>query len=201
MRVWITKNKTPAGGWRYEVPETGVVVTGSNWGHLLDSIEQHLRANNYPISPYLEQHVNEYMCDQFDGDGCEEVKESQLRARKISVGDVIRFTMLLGSDMLNGRERVDKDTANERAATCVACPDNIEPDGCTTCNRGRIEKMVEKLTGAIATKHDANLKSCRHCGCVNRAQVWFPIDLLHRHTHSDVDNVLPAHCWKKKKKD
>lgn len=199
MLKWIAKNRTPPDGWRYKVPDTGVTVKGSHWGHLLMRVEEHLVANNLPVPLNLEEYVENYMCGLFP-DMCEDVEipKSPHKKKKMTVGDVLRFTAMIGADMLNGRKRESNEEANRRANICADCVDNIDPDGCSGCDRGRMEKLIEKLTGSIATKHDSRLKSCRHCGCINKAQVWFPIDLLQRFTTVEVDKALPQHCWKKK---
>ena len=197
MLTWANKNRTPLGGWRYYVPETDTMVYGPHWGALLANVTAHLDANQIAYDPNIERRVELYMCSEVP-DGCSDVPESEVKPKKMTVGDVLRFTAMIGADMLNGRKRVDKEEANRRADICVRCPDNIDPDGCTSCNRGRMEKMVEKLTGAIATKKDSQLKSCRHCGCINKAQVWFPLDILQRFTNTEVNKALPSTCWKKK---
>jgi hypothetical protein len=197
MLTWRNKTKTPLGGWRYLVPETGVLITGPHWGALLSNVAAHLTANVLPNDPDLERRIELFMCQEIP-DGCSDVPAPQVRPKKMTVGDVLRFTAMIGADMLNGRERVDKEEANRRAGICVGCPDNVDPEGCSTCNRGRMEKLIEKLTGAIATKRDAQLKSCRHCGCINKAQVWFPLDLLQKFTNTEVNEALPTNCWKKK---
>ena len=198
MLKWTTKNITPPDGWRYHVPDTETTVKGNHWGHLLARVEEHLKANNLPVPLNLEEYVENYMCSLFP-DKCKEVDaHPPLDRRKMTVGDVLRFTAMIGADMLNGRKRVSNDEANRRADICVGCRDNIDPDGCSTCNRGKMEKLIEALTGAIATKRDSQLRSCRHCGCINRAQVWFPLDILQKFTTKEVNNALPANCWKKK---
>jgi hypothetical protein len=197
MLIWRNKTRTPLNGWRYLVPETGVLVTGPHWDTLLANVAKHLEANSLPTDPHLERRIEEYMCKEIP-DGCDSISTRDAKPKKMTVGDVLRFTAMIGADMLNGRERVDKEVANNRARICVGCPDNIDPAGCSTCNRGRMEKLIEKLTGAIATKHDARLKSCRHCGCINKAQVWFPLDILQKFTQADVNAALPSNCWKKK---
>jgi len=198
MLKWTTKNRTPPDGWRYEVGETKVLVKGNHWSHLLAKVEEHMTANNLHVPINLEEYVENYMCGIFP-DRCKDVTVPTHpdKAKKMTVGDVLRFTAMIGADMVNGGKRVEKEEANRRADICVDCPDNIDPDGCTGCNRGRMEKMIEALTGAIATKRDAQLKSCRHCGCINKAQVWFPLDILQKFTTVEVNRELPTHCWKK----
>tara|TARA_R100000808_G_scaffold15629_1_gene35981 strand:- start:8348 stop:8947 length:600 start_codon:yes stop_codon:yes gene_type:complete len=198
MQKWTTKNITPPDGWRYLVPDTKVLVKGNHFGHLLAKVEEHMSANGIPVPLNLEEYVENYMCGLFPDKCVEvEVKTQPDKAKKMTVGDVLRFTAMIGADMMNGRKRVANEEANRRANVCASCPDNIDPDGCTGCNRGKMEKLVDALTGSIATPDDSRLKSCRHCGCINRAQVWFPLEILQKFTTKEVNQALPSNCWKK----
>jgi hypothetical protein len=57
--------------------------------------------------------------------------------------------------------------------------------------------LVRRLAGTNATEHDSQLESCRHCGCFNKAQVWFPLKILQKYQREAVRRALPSHCWKK----
>ncbi len=197
MQVWNNKTRTPLNGWRYKVPETGTLIHGSSFNVLVNKVQKHMDANEIAYDLSLQRRIEEFMCAEIP-DGCSEVYESEPKPRSLNVGDVLRFTALIGADIINGRERVSKEESNRRAEICAGCVDNIKPEGCTRCNERRIAKVVEVMAGARATQYDAKLESCRHCGCLNRAQVWFPLGLLRRFMREDVNEALPSHCWKKK---
>ena len=194
MLTWKTKNRTPGGGWRYFQKETNTTVTGPHWGALLDNVRKHREANELPIDPGLEREVEDFMCAEMP-DGCREV-ESQ-PAVSINIGTAFEFTKILAETFFRGNERVEQAEADRRAKICAHCPDNIEATGCRPCKALNIEKFVLKLTGNKSTRADAKLDSCRHCGCFNKVQVWFPLDILQKNQREVVRDALPSNCWKK----
>jgi hypothetical protein len=193
MLHWRTKNRTPAGGWRYFQQETDTMITGPHWDGLIVNVRNHRVANQLPIDPAFVQEIEDYMCAQFE-DACKELADTK---HSIGLSDVMAFTAILAESILKGSPRVDEPEASRRANICVGCKDNVKPEGCKSCTKSNVEKLVLRLTNAQVTRHDAKLESCRHCGCLNRAQVWFPLDILQRHTRKVVHDALPSHCWKK----
>ena len=169
------------------------MITGPHWAGLVGNVRDHRVANQLPIDPNFVQEIEDYMCAQFS-DACEELPDTK---RSLGLGDVMAFTAILAESVLKGSPRVDKAEANRRANICVGCKDNIRPEGCKSCSESNVEKLVTRLTNTQSTAHDAKLESCRHCGCLNRAQVWFPLDILQKHTRKAVRSALPSHCWKK----
>tara|TARA_R110002020_G_scaffold244589_2_gene458248 strand:+ start:414 stop:965 length:552 start_codon:yes stop_codon:yes gene_type:complete len=182
------------GGFRYFQKETGLMITGPHWNGLVGNVRRHREANDLPIDPGLEQEVEDYMCGEMP-DGCHEVANPEKAF--ISISAVVSLTKILVETFLRGNPRVDLDEANRRAKLCVGCPDNVAAEGCRPCHAGNIEKLVKKLAGDDTTKHDAKLESCRHCGCFNKVQIWFPLDVLQKYQREAVRDALPSHCWKK----
>ena len=41
-----------------------------------------------------------------------------------------------------------------------------------------MKKAIEFIAKGNKTPYDSSLKSCKHCGCFNAAQIWIPIDAL-----------------------
>lgn len=92
---------------------------------------------------------------------------------------------------------VSQEVADARAAICSKCPQNQPVSGCMPCNWKGLSALVKQLVGAKKTKSDALLKNCKACGCINKAQVWVPLDILQKHIPSKFDALLPDDCWKK----
>ena len=135
------------------------------------------------------------MCEA-QPDACVEVDNEPPRTFRLS--EVIAFTGLMLESIFTGSPRASEEEADARAEICSNCPANIEFTGnCAGCSAGAVRQMLEKVCGDKSTKHDAKLHSCRHCGCLNKAQIWFPLELLQRHTSAEADKALPLHCWKK----
>jgi hypothetical protein len=190
------KETVPAGGiFRYVQPESGLEIRESSWRNLVNSVRLHRQANGYAIPVDYEREVEEGFCKLLP-EACKEGAASPT-PKRLTIGQVISFTSILGESMLRGNPRCSAEVADERASICASCPDNIKPDGCGGCNSRKVDSLVSKLTGAKPTSHDSRLDSCRHCGCLNRAQVWFPLEILQKHTSKEVREALPAHCWKK----
>lgn len=194
MRQWKNKTRTPLGGWRYFQKETGQLITAPHWNALIDAVYRHREANELAIDPGLESEIEAFMCDEIP-DGCEEVADRP--ERKIGLSEVVSFTKTWVQTFLRGNERVDQKEADRRSVVCANCPDNIDAHGCKTCATGNVEKLVNTLSGSRQTKADQRLKVCRHCGCFNRAQVWFPLDILQNNQRDEVRDALPQNCWKK----
>lgn len=194
MLVWRNRSITPRGGWRYYQEETDTLVKGAHWSDLILKVASHRAANNLPIEPGWEREVEEYMCSLFEG-ACDE--KDQGKAPALNMGDVMQFTKILGEAIIKGNKCVEQEEADRRAHVCANCPSNVEPEGCAPCGIRNVAALLSKLVGAKETPHDKRLNSCKHCGCLNKAQVWFPLDLLQKHMSDKVNNDLPSNCWKK----
>jgi len=172
-----------------------MLIRGGSWPGLLSKVKQHRRANGYPMTIEMERQVEAFMCEAQPG-GCVEVDDEPPRTFRFS--EVIAFTGLMLESIFTGSPRASASEASRRGEICSNCPDNIEVTGtCTGCSAGAVQRMLEKVCGKESTEYDDKLHSCRHCGCLNKAQIWFPLGLLQRHTSVEVDEALPSHCWKK----
>ena len=195
MLALIDKTLTPNNGWRYLQPESGMMIRSTSLNNLIDAVREHRVANGYSIQMDFDRVVEEGVCKEIPG-ACHEVPDRLLPLR-MKLANVMRFTMTLGESILKGSPRVDDKEANRRASICSDCPANVRVDGCGGCNSGKVNELVGKITGAKPTSHDNKLESCKYCGCFNKAQVWFPLDLLQKHTSEEIQKELPQHCWKK----
>jgi hypothetical protein len=193
----VNDHKTPAGGWRYRVPETGYLVKGGSFVQLNLFVRNHYVANSKPVPANLEELLVEFMCK--NGADCEydEVPvNSMRRGKSLEISDVVRFTGSLLHLYATGG-KVDQAEANRRASICAGCPHNVETSGCFGCNSAPLKRIVQSLVQHGTTPVDEQLKACEFCGCLTRSIVWFPIETLSRFTNSEENNALPAHCWKK----
>ena len=191
----INRKTGKLGGWRYYQPETDTLIEGPHYDGLVNKVANHRAANGLPLEPNWQQDIIDYMCSQVP-DACKDkpVKEGPT----ITMGQVLTFTKILGEAILKGNERVEAGEAEERARVCAKCPSNVTPAGCVPCGLSGAASLLSKFVGARQTEHDNLLKSCKHCGCLNKAQVWFPLELLQKHMSDKVNKDLPNNCWKKK---
>lgn len=189
------KQTTPHGGWRYRQRESGKLIEATSFQNLVAAVRQHRVANGYPIQMDIEQEVEEGVCKEVP-EACHD-KPADLVPNRLTIANVVAFTMTLGESILKGNPRVDKAEADRRALLCSGCPANIRADGCGGCNSKRLDEVISKVTKAGTTEYDSKLESCKYCGCLNRAQVWFPLEILQNHIKPEVRDALPDHCWKK----
>lgn len=192
------KGLVPIGGsFKYYQAESGMTIEAPSWSALLNKVRQHRSANGYDVPITFEADVEEGLCELIPS-ACKEDAGAQPTPSKLTLPQVLRFTALIGESVLKGSPRVQLDEANRRAEICANCADNVSAQaGCGGCNGGSVDRLVMRLVGRQSTKADKKLHSCRHCGCLNRAQIWFPLGLLQKHTPDRVREALPQHCWKK----
>jgi len=194
--MWdIDTQRTPRGGWRYFQEDTSILIEGAHWQDLIQKVTQHRVANNLPVEPGIEQELLEYMCTQ-DEVKCE--YKEPIKSEPMSIGGVLQFTQILGEAIIKGNKIIEREEAEGRASVCASCPSNIEPTGCEGCGMRGVAAMLSHFVGARETTHDNKLNSCKHCGCLNKAQVWFDLELLQKHTSDRVNGELPNNCWKKR---
>ena len=185
------------GGFRYTQPESGVTLVAGSIDSLMARVADHRRANNYPIGPEFKQQLVDEVCENSPS-ACVDVPAAQVvRNKRLTIWDALKFTGLMINDLLQGRPMETKGEATRRAGICSQCPDNVQPEGCRAGTDKKVQKLVETLAGAESTPYNEQLKSCKHCGCLNRAQVWFPLDILKSNMNQEQVDALPDNCWKK----
>lgn len=187
----------PPGGFRYKDTSTGVTVTGPSYKDWVKAVKAHKTANNIPFTSRLEEEMQEQLCQQLpigwcvrDGMPFDSGVVSGLTFDKIMTG-----TATLGDWLLNGGKKVAKDEAQRRANVCGSCPFNQQPQGCSSCNQGKLLGLVNRIVGGEKLQGDDRLHACTLCGCSLKAKVWLEIEVLQRHT-GGVN--FPEWCWLKK---
>lgn len=144
MKEPISPNEVPPGGWRWQHPETGFVVRGSNWGDLTAKIRVYLGNNNFPIPGDLDQVVlawlDEEIQEQAAKAGLPPVKFLANSEPPTFSQKVRTFTHSMGEWVKAGAQVVSMEQLEARQAEC------------STCSYWR---------GA----HVYGLGSCAKCGC------------------------------------
>jgi len=186
----INRNNVPRGGvWKYKEPESGVIIEGDSWIELVQNVRNHRVANGFVIPVTFISDVEEGVCELFPA-MCKDDDGASIVPKQITWGQVAQFTSIMIESLVKGWHKVDQKEADRRASICAACLDN-------GCSSKRIKQMVQAVAGSSSTKFDSSLESCRHCGCLNKAQIWFPLEILQKHMDKRVSELLPAGCWKK----
>jgi len=194
MKKLIETSIVPSGGgYIYHQKETGQTLSSTNVHQLFAKVIQHRKANNLPIPFNIEDEVEAYVC-KTRPELCEEVNPKPPASKPLTLDLAIRLTRTLVSA---GMKRADQSEAERRAAICATCTDNIVPQGCTGCSKSVIRKAIDFIVGNRQTPYDSALKSCKHCGCFNAAQVWMPLKALQKTIKKEENEELPSTCWKK----
>jgi hypothetical protein len=195
MDKLIETSVVPPGGYSYTQEETGQTLGADSFHQLVARVVAHRKANNLPV-PFN-------ISDIVEGDICKHRKElchgyvpAPPKNKLITLDLALRLTRTL---VAAGGKRVESQAeADQRAAICAMCPDNVEPQGCSGCKSNLIKKAVEFIVGSRETPYDNLLKSCKHCGCFNAAQIWLPLEALQKTMVDGENEALPDHCWKRK---
>ena len=195
MKKLTPTSVVPSGGYTYTQEETLHTIRADSFTQLVSEVIGHRKANNLPIPFNIEDIVEDDLCRN-RSELCTD-SEAHLKQNPntpLTLNSAVRLTRTL---FAAGTGRVSQEVAKERAATCITCEDNVQPKGCTGCNSGLMQKAINFIVGAKKTPHDGQLKSCKHCGCFNAAQVWIPLDALQKTITESENENLPEHCWKK----
>jgi hypothetical protein len=188
----------------YKDQDTGVVITAGNFNAVCSKVFHHRTANR--LDPVSDVTIEDNCCHRIIEAGHGQVVEDSeydfipmVNGLHIGLADIIRGSTILLENRLAGNPKVNKAVAEGRAAICVLCQFNVEPEGCTGCNAGRLREWAEKVGGRNEpTQYDSQLKSCYHCSCFNKLQIWYPLDILQKYINSTVNDNLPGFCWKKR---
>jgi len=185
---------TPPGGWKYLVPETGLLIKSASVLGLRADVRNHLRANDIPIPEHFDKWLANEVCSQNVGmTGICGKPPKKLHANvlpNLSPSALGRFSRTM-IGIVKNRRFVTQEEANRRAEICVKCPLNVTVGGCQGCFSFVHE--VRKLLTNITT--EAKPDFCGACGCDLQLKVWIPNDIL-----DEAETELPAYvpeCWRR----
>jgi hypothetical protein len=194
----LIKNIVPKEGWRYTHQGTGTVLRAKSWNELMDRVKKYRNANGIPLGKEFEEQLGSEVCSQ-EGWGSPMCEEQDwpitVKNRQIGVFDVVNFLKVLKHWLVNRPEFVGQEEAETRAAICASCPHNVEVSGCLGCTN--VARLIMEAVNDRKTSQDQELKNCRVCGCVNKAQVWVPKETLAQGVTAEMREAFPDHCWKK----
>jgi hypothetical protein len=185
---------TPPGGFKGWVKETGHKFHGWTFHALREQVVAHLKANQLPIPLNLDSILEDQACQGMPRGVCRETDPAKafLANMKLTWAVLKAGTQSIGSWALGGFNKVEKAQAEFRAATCVRCPHNRFPEGCSPCQSDSLHKLVYSLVGAERTVHHDQLHACDRCGCGLRVKIWAPLKHILK---SSPMLPYPAHCW------
>ncbi len=188
----------PPGNFRYKHPISGWTVDRHAWNLLRMDVTAHCEANGYP--PISDEEIQQQICEGLGpvlakrfctGDGVS-VRGVDLSWREIWAG-----TKVLASFIVGGRETVDRNEAERRAAICAPCSRNVTYTRPCGGDCPELADLVESIVGGAGTTKDPSLGACAVCSCSNKAQVWVAVEHLKRGVTEEMLPQFPDYCWKK----
>jgi hypothetical protein len=113
--MWIVKHehKTPPGGWRYIVEETGTNLRGTSLDSLVGLVKSHCIANGLPFTPHSKQVITNSICNA-NPDFCLDANPSAFTL-------AARFGAAMMSWAASGFKVCSQDEYQDRHDTCEAC--------------------------------------------------------------------------------
>jgi hypothetical protein len=157
------------------------------------------RANGVPVGVDFENEVESWAVLAHPDEA--EVWDPEM-PKKIRLGldDILRGTRVLLAFKLAGSPLVPREEAERRAGICSRCYMNqgfSRP--CATC--GGLDELVRSLVGNQRTSQDDKLQACGVCHCMNKAQVWLPLEILAKGVTEEMKNQFAkmaelTGCWK-----
>jgi len=194
------------GKFRYFVPETKVWFRDVTiFSVLVDKVRAHYKANGLTAPPDLQEKMEDFICEEIPDGYCTEgghpVVTLGTGKQTLSLPQMVSGTLTLARWLVSGRQKVSEDQANKRAAICVGCRWNQPAMGCTSCNRGQIDRAVESVVGGSRTMYHDQLNACTVCGCGLRAKVWLPIESLKETFFGPKIGQFPEWCWLRKESE
>lgn len=179
------------------MPETGQTFGPCpSLNDLQEQLKASYRANGYEIPDNLPVLIEAYICNRIPEycTGNESAMAGPVPIGKmlsVSYHNVLMYTKrLLGVD-----ERVPQLQAEQRAAICVTCTENVPRADCSNCHQETLRNLVVRVAGSRGTPYDSQLNVCQVCLCELKGKVHLPLARLLKIAGDAEFSRLPAHCW------
>ncbi len=187
----------PPDGYRYIVPQTGTEIRAWDAFSWFDLAKANLTSNGFPVPDDLEAQMEDQLCSTLDPHWCDQIDPNRpYVSTRLNWGDVKAGITVYSNWIAGGTKTVPQEEADRRAKICASCYLNVNVEGCYACH-----KLAGLLTWSNRTPYDESLRACAACKCLNRAQVWFPIDVLLSSDTSERQSLYPSFCWKQRKSE
>lgn len=207
-------------GFSYIQPETAwVPLRFSSFNSVVDQVIAHRLANPHLIHKNgwstdrgtVEIEVDNYntkVCQQMgwtdfiEGGGPAPIpfrQPGQLRPLLASLRNVAGGSAAIVEFIASRQEAVPDELANQRAATCAACPLNTKGNWLSlftvpVANAIRI-RLQERTNMKLSTPQDAQLGVCEACECPIPLMIHFPLETKLNHMSERAKSSLHPGCW------
>jgi hypothetical protein len=204
MRAVLRDIEKPPEGWRYTIPENGVLIKADFFEELWKKVLRHRHANSLPIPEDYREFLENAACEETSppGSRCGAPRRKPRESRPIQhlmISHVERFLSTVWAAIVD-RKFVSRDTALERVSVCIGCPLRATmPGGCGGCYTllKKAKALLDK-NGAIEIPPDEDglvRDVCGACGCFIPLKVALENSTLNKAEGSH----RPAYwseCWR-----
>lgn len=188
----------PPGGWRYTVPETGVVITGDFFGGIWPQVVKHHAANGLP-APEREI-VEDRACRESPGGRCGARKPKPVAGMPVALLSTLEAFLKCVWTAIITRDFVSRKEAERRLAICLDCPLRSTPpggcSGCYTILKKANSLMEKKGSLVIPPDEDGTVRdACSACWCLVPLKSWLSQKTLDQ---CEGQSRPPYHpkCWR-----
>jgi hypothetical protein len=201
-------NESPPGGFRYRVPETGMMFKDfTSLYDLQNALVKHYSSNGLSVPANLPALIQDQLCLLIPPERCysDDPSVRSWAYYRLTFEEILSGTTNLVGWQLKGRPKVSEEESNRRALICASgdptvsggrCRCNIDPTGCPSCNSS-LHTIVNAFVGNRPTQHDAKLGGCFVCGCSLKSLIQMPAEIVVEHLSDEQKQALPEHCWQK----
>lgn len=208
------------GGWTFRQPQTGWTNPYAMVGFdaSVKAIIQHRQQNKAIVAKHklstdynivaneLERYTRARLGIPDPAPSFFQAGSSQLPSRVIeAAADIKRAaqgTAVIVDWFQSGGDPVDQELAERRAATCVACPKNVQGAWYTEAPAELLKSVIEawqtikgRKDFTFSTAQGDNLKSCAVCRCLMRVKVFTPLQHILDKTSPAIMSEFPGNCW------
>ncbi len=181
------------------MPETGRTVGPfSGWDQLRTNLQEHYRSTGYPVPENLFVLVESQICNQ-QPNYCTDSSGGVISGVMSSVSHTFHTAYSCLRTLISNLsgEKPTQQLAESRAKVCASCSENRPVVGCSRCNMGSLNSLIEKAVGAKRTQSDGSLKFCGICHCNLKAKIWTNREAIWKHTSDKDKGRFPDSCWLK----
>lgn len=191
-QILSRRDVCPPDGFAYTHAETGHKSTAMDHYSWMERVREHRKANG--LAPITQTQAEDQLCRLLPPEWCKgDDPNRPFIEPRMSLNDVWDAMKVFAKFALGGFRFVDQAEATRRARICVGCYANMNVSGCGACHQ-----LAGVISGELAqrsTPHDAALRVCGVCRCMNRAQVHIPMDALEAKDSPDKQALYPSFCW------
>jgi len=186
----VITGMVPPNGWHYF--DSDAKLTSHSYETLLRAVENYRAENNLPLGD-VEGDVNSYICSNWPNfcHGVDMVVVTSVNP-ETQQQSLLNDITVWARNILNSKTAnnlVSDELAEERAKTCLDCPQNKKwQAGCGSCVAAA-ERVSASIRNGRDTKSSAKLGGCLSMRHDNRSAIFFDKSKLTQ------ASSIPENCW------